>query len=158
MATIKPEDTPALLLQRVARIRPHTSLISDFAYLLLQGTGFSDYLTPIFTGISVPHLSPEQIKAFVVAVPGLSEQNEIVKFVADETAKINLASSVAYREMELLREHETRLIADVVTGKLDVRAIAASLPEAIEPAIDDEPDDVDLKEGEDAPEDEEAAA
>ena len=32
------------------------------------------------------------------------------------------------RQIELLEEYRTRLIADVVTGKLDVRAAAADLP------------------------------
>ena len=35
----------------------------------------------------------------------------------------------ALRRIELLREYRTRLIADVVTGKLDVRETAATLPE-----------------------------
>lgn len=36
------------------------------------------------------------------------------------------------REITLLQEFRTRLIADVVTGQVDVRAIAASLPETLE--------------------------
>ena len=36
------------------------------------------------------------------------------------------------REINLLREYRTRLIADVVTGKLDVREVAAALP-AVDP-------------------------
>jgi type I restriction enzyme S subunit len=45
----------------------------------------------------------------------------------------------AQREISLLREYCTRLIADVVTGKLDVRAAAANLP--------DEADDREVPEG-----------
>jgi type I restriction enzyme S subunit len=45
-------------------------------------------------------------------------------------------------EIALLREYRTRLIADVVTGKLDVREAAAGLPdEPEEPKPLDEPDD-----------------
>ncbi len=40
----------------------------------------------------------------------------------------------ARRELDLLREYRTRLIADVVTGKLDVREAAARLPQATEEA------------------------
>ena len=36
------------------------------------------------------------------------------------------------REISLLHEYRTRLIADVVTGKLDVREAAANLPEETE--------------------------
>jgi type I restriction enzyme S subunit len=49
------------------------------------------------------------------------------------------------RQIVLLSEYRTRLIADVVTGKLDVRAAAAALPESeeepepIEPIEDTEP-------------------
>ena len=44
------------------------------------------------------------------------------------TANIDDAITRARRQIELLREYRTRLIADVVTGKLDVRETAASLP------------------------------
>jgi type I restriction enzyme S subunit len=59
------------------------------------------------------------------------------------------------REIDLLREYRTRLVADVVTGKLDVREAAARLPDEAPPDIAD--DDPDLDE-ETEPGDEEAAA
>ena len=45
------------------------------------------------------------------------------------TAAIDDAIGRARRRIELLREYRTRLIADVVNGKLDVREAAANLPE-----------------------------
>lgn len=62
-------------------------------------------------------------------------------------------------EIELLREYRTRLVADVVTGKLDVRAVAATLPDvlaqgddndtgfdddSLDDALDDAPDTDDM--------------
>ena len=62
--------------------------------------------------------------------------NHIGIATADNTAAI----ARAHRQIELLQEYRTRLIADVVTGKLDVREAAAQLP--------DEADDQDqLQEG-----------
>ena len=58
------------------------------------------------------------------------------------------------REIELLREYRTRLVADVVTGKLDVREAAARLPDEAPP--DTAEDDTDLSD-ETEPADEEAA-
>ena len=128
------DDVPSLLLQRVARVRPFEELNAKFALLLLSGRSFSDYLAPIFTGISVPHVSPEQIGAFRLALPSISEQVRIVEWVSDATATLRTAIDRASSEISLLREYCTRLIADVVTGKLDVRAAAADLPdEAHEP-------------------------
>ncbi len=43
--------------------------------------------------------------------------------------KIQAGIAQAQSEIDLLREYRTRLIADVVTGKLDVRQAATSLPE-----------------------------
>ena len=48
-----------------------------------------------------------------------------------------------HAEIFLLREYRTRLIADVVTGKLDVREVAARLPDEVE-----EPEPVDEIESE----------
>ena len=45
------------------------------------------------------------------------------------------------QEIELLREYRTRLVADVVTGKLDIREAAAQLPEDAATGIDAEPAD-----------------
>ncbi len=141
VAVIENADVPSLLLQRVARIHPRQELRADFAVLLLAGKSFSNYLAPIFTGISVPHLSPEQIKSFQLALPTIEEQERIVEQVALDTSAIQFAVGRAEREISLLREYRTRLIADVVTGKLDVREAAARLPdEADEPEPVDETD------------------
>jgi type I restriction enzyme S subunit len=45
------------------------------------------------------------------------------------TRTCSTAIDRAQREISLLCEYRTRLIADVVTGKLDVRAAAADLPD-----------------------------
>ncbi len=47
----------------------------------------------------------------------------------DTTEELAVAISRLEREIELLREYRTRLVADVVTGKLDVREAAARLPQ-----------------------------
>jgi type I restriction enzyme S subunit len=133
-ATIEEKDTPSLLLQRVARLRPTDRLDARFLVLLLRGRMFAEYMAPIFTGISVPHLSPEQIKGFKVVLPSIPEQREIVRFIESETGGVNTAINRLEREIELLREYRTRLVADVVTGKLDVRPAAHHLPEEAEPS------------------------
>ena len=65
--------------------------------------------------------------------PGEQEQARILEFIAGESAPLDAAISRLEREIELLREYRTRLVADVVTGKLDVRAAAARLPEEAAP-------------------------
>ena len=132
VAVVEQSDVPSLLLQRVARIRPGEELKRDFTLLLLRGKSFSDYLAPIFTGISVPHLSPEQIGGFRFALPSLAEQEKILEQLRPSIGAIRSAMDRALSQILLLREYRTRLIADVVTGKLDVREAAAGLPDEVE--------------------------
>jgi type I restriction enzyme S subunit len=84
-----------------------------------------------------------------------SEQEAIVAFIRSETIELNNASSRLEREIELMREYRTRLVADVVTGKLDVRKAAARLPD--EALLDTVEDDADLDDEAEIA-DEEAAA
>jgi type I restriction enzyme S subunit len=64
-----------------------------------------------------------------VPVPPLDEQKLIMAQLDTDLSGANIAISRLEREIELLREYRTRLVADVVTGKLDVREEAALLPE-----------------------------
>lgn len=126
-APVQEKDLPALLVQRVARLRPTTRVDARFLLLLLQTRIFADYMAPIFSGVSVPHLSPKQIKGFKVMLPPLDEQVTLADFVESETSTLTTAISCAEREIGLLREYRNRLVTDVVTGKLDVRAAASHL-------------------------------
>jgi len=72
---------------------------------------------------------------------GCVEQDAIARHIDEATVDLIRAVDRAGREIALLREYRTRLIADVVTGKLDVREAAARLSEATEePESPDEPD------------------
>ncbi|NGZ11030.1 MAG: type I restriction endonuclease subunit S [Nitrospira sp. LK70] len=69
------------------------------------------------------------LRAFPVLLPPLPEQQVILAETTSQTAGISTAIDRAEREISLLHEYRTRLIADVVTGKLDVREAAAKLPD-----------------------------
>jgi type I restriction enzyme S subunit len=80
------------------------------------------------------------LKAFKVPLPTLDEQRRLVMDVSESAAETVLAVEKTRREIALLQEFRTRLVADVVTGQLDVRAIAATLrdvPECESRDLDD---------------------
>ena len=90
-----------------------------------------------------------------VPVPPVPEQEKIVKQLDSDLATLNTALARTEREIGLLREYRTRLVADVVTGKLDVRAAAAKLPEipadpTISEDLPDEPELETVENGDDA--------
>ncbi len=79
-----------------------------------------------------------------VAFPPFGEQVAIARYLDHPTANIDTTVDGARREIELLGEYRTRLITDVVTGKLDVREAAAGLPKVDPAGLEDiiEIDDV----------------
>ena len=77
----------------------------------------------------------------VLPLPPHPEQTAILRFLDHTIANMDAAVDRARRRIELLQEYRTRLIADVVTGKLDVRAAADALPEVDPLAAEDTLDD-----------------
>lgn len=97
-------------------------------------------------GSTVGHFNMVDIGALTILLPPKEEQDQIVDSLRGQTAGLVRTISRLEREIDLLREYKTRLVADVVTGKLDVREAAARLPQqADEPASasDDLADDDD---------------
>jgi type I restriction enzyme S subunit len=69
------------------------------------------------------------LRTFPILLPPPDEQLEIIDYIARRTDAVSKALEVAHSEIILLREYRTRLIADLVTGKLDVRKAAEQLPD-----------------------------
>lgn len=99
----------------------------------------------------MPKLNRDALGKAVFWYPDLDEQSKIIETLNMTLEPMNECKDRTQREINLLREYRTRLIADVVTGKLDVREAVAGLPELdVEPLPADlEPEDGD-PEGEDA--------
>ena len=105
------------------------SALPEFIALGLLSTYVRDnQLIVVSSRAAQPHLNAEELGHAVFLVPPSSEQWLIVRHVQSATAKIDAAIARARRQVELVEEYRTRLIADVVTGKLDVRE-AAELPD-----------------------------
>jgi type I restriction enzyme S subunit len=83
----------------------------------------------------------ERWKDIMFAIPPANEQRQIVSYLDEVTAQLAAVADTAQREIALLHEYRTRLIADVVTGKLDVREAAARLPDESDELLPDAADD-----------------
>lgn len=110
------------------------------------GTGTSGFL----------RLYSDRFGMVSVPLPPKNEQTEIVKNLDIKLLGLQNAIARVEREINLIREFRTRLIADVVTGKLDVRTVAAALPPESEendiPEVDDDTvEDAELADAFDAP-------
>lgn len=121
---IKKNDLPCLLLQRVGRIRGNKYALTAYVKLLLSTNLFLDYFGPMLTGISVPHISAEQIEDFCAPIPPVEEQQRILDFLNAETAKYDEGISITQKQIEKLKEYKTTLINSAVSGKIKVPEVA----------------------------------
>ena len=67
------------------------------------------------------HIYATNLKYMIVAVPPISEQVAIANFLGQVINDMDGAMCRARSQIESVRQYRARLIADVVTGKLDVR-------------------------------------
>ena len=113
----------------------------DMKALLPKPEIKADYLVSLFMGIQRELLQLIEIAGhgtcclrtdswenFVLPLPPLTEQKSIEAFLKSELTAATAAVTHVEREIALLSEYRTRLTADVVTGKLDVREAARHLP------------------------------
>ncbi|PKN69620.1 MAG: restriction endonuclease subunit S [Deltaproteobacteria bacterium HGW-Deltaproteobacteria-12] len=103
----------------------------DFFHTALRSRAYVPFFTQASDGVRVGQwdLAEARMKEIPFFFPSSGEQIDVVKFVNDATAEITSAISRLKTEIALLLEYRTRLVSDVVTGKLDVREAAAKLPE-----------------------------
>lgn len=79
MAWIQEGDLPALLVQRVCRLRGKRGVaLTKFIRYVLADPSFSAHIHQITTGANIPHISGKDIAAYEFALPGLQDQARIV--------------------------------------------------------------------------------
>ena len=82
IAEIKPEDTPCLLVQRVARVRAKPTLEQTLLRQYFSGHKFEQYVKSVQTATAVPHISPSDIKDYPLLLPPIEEQKKIAQILS----------------------------------------------------------------------------
>ncbi len=120
----------ATINQHIAYIKPRMAVATPvFIQLVLTAAYRRLRALSEDSGSTKGAITCEDLKRFKMALPPSQEQETVVAHVQAATRALDATMSRLIREIELLREYRTRLVADVVTGKLDVRQAAAQLPE-----------------------------
>jgi type I restriction enzyme S subunit len=101
----------------------------EYLIKALQVRWVGEYLSLFSIGATMDSLNTGILKGVPVLLPPVIEQRQLLDRIEQDARIIQRAAADAEREIFLLREYRTRLIADVVTGKVDVRGVAAGLPE-----------------------------
>ena len=116
---------------------PHNTAlyVTDFqgndrrwCYYLLRTISKGDYAGKS----AVPGVDRKDLYEIVVPRPPRVEQREIAGSLDAHLADLERATERTEREIDLIREYRTRIIADVVTGQLDVREVSRTLPAEVD--------------------------
>lgn len=111
----------------------------DIEFFALFLRSLREYIVACGKYTTIPIINQDETKSLPILLPPIEEQKQVVEHISLQISSIDIAVDRVHSEISLLREYRTSLIADVVTGKLDVREVAARLPD--ETPID-EPDEL----------------
>ncbi len=125
--------SPLALLRANIRV-----MLPRFLFVSLQTRYVQQQVQERWSFGTQPNLSMGAMGRIAIAIPSVPEQAAALARIDEESTPLTIAISRLEREIDLLREYRTRLVADVVTGKLDVRETAARLPAEATPDIAEE--------------------
>ena len=144
--------SPVTINQDMKALSPVLGIKAEFLARALHSA--REAFVPLIdeAGHGTRRLPTERWQGVAVAIPPEDEQEAIVDFLRRSTRDVTAAIENVRGFVDRLNEYRTRLIADVVTGKLDVREAAASVPEidplAAEDGVDETFTDVSECDGE----------
>ncbi|MFW0180084.1 restriction endonuclease subunit S [Rothia sp. P5766] len=107
-----------LLVQRVARLRAKLNHVAaEWLFLTLSSRAFIDYLEPQFTGVSVPHISPQQLANYKIIVPDIDTQKEIIHTIKEEIDEVSKIKKDITTAIQIAQSRKNALIENLTGGK-----------------------------------------
>ena len=115
----------------IIRFRPQQNILFDgYSKYYFRSNLHRRFFVKEMNLVTRASLSQELLKRLPVIIPPFEEQILIYTSIEKETAKLNKAIATIEKEITLVKEYKTALIAEAVTGKIDVRDFV--IPEIIE--------------------------
>ena len=126
-ACLVPEDIDLCLGQRVVCIKvDEERLAPSFAMRVLNSSLTDEFIKVTSRGATVDHFNMSDIGKIPFLVPPHPEQKRIVEHIDAKTADIDAAIERTEQQIALMRQYRTSLVAEVVTGAVDVREEVAA--------------------------------
>ena len=105
----------------LAILRPRAGTTGEFLNLALQARTARIQFSNQARGVTRYGLTHNGILSVIVPLPPSREQETIVNHLTESMAEMDDITARSRRQIDLMNEYRTRLIADVVTGQIDVR-------------------------------------
>lgn len=93
----------------------------DGKYLYYSSKVFTKELQKYATGVKVFRFNINDLKTIYTSIPPIEEQIKISEYIQSELNTVTKTISTIQKEITLVEEYKTALIAEAVTGKIDVR-------------------------------------
>ena len=136
LAPVRPSDLPALLVQRVARIRPTEQVLTAYLHLALQQPSFVPHLLRGQTGTQIPHITLASIRSFPLPLPPIDQQEALIAQASTRGGQLERAElhiGLAERRAAAL---EAAILAAAFGSQLEGMADGALLPRTEAPQDD----------------------
>lgn len=130
--------TPAFAGYHTIIARPIWERNYRYIAYYLDSPRFRSQIQQQVNGVKVYSITRSILNSTVIELPSEKEQDSIVKMLDARCANYKRLIDAIGAEITLLHEYRTRLISDVVTGKLDVRGVAVPEFEAVEEKSENE--------------------
>ncbi|MBK5720193.1 restriction endonuclease subunit S [Dysgonomonas sp. Marseille-P4677] len=115
--------SPMTLAPNTYLLKLNTSIISSYyLFFVLSSNIGKEQLKLNNKSTAIGALYKDDVKSIYVSLPSLSEQQEIVTYIENKTAKIDTSIEKFQKQIDLLTEYRSSLITEAVTGKIDVRS------------------------------------
>lgn len=118
-----PRELPGIICgYHLAIVRP-LNIYGEFLFYTFCSNSISNQFKISANGVTRYGLSQGAIKNAWFPLPPILEQRKIVIYIRQNISKIDFVIRKTQKEIKIIQEYRTRLISDVVTGKIDVRGI-----------------------------------
>ncbi len=142
-ARVNKSDLPALLLQRVARIRS-SKIEMDYLKEFICSDYFTKHCDNVKTSSAIPHISPKDIKSFKIPIPPTKhEQKAIAQTLNDTNVLLSSLEKLIVKKkaikqgvMQQLLKPKEGWISDALGSKSDI--FRGGSPRPIESFITEE--------------------
>ena len=116
------DDQDVIVSTGFAVLRPRKSIVGEFLNYAVRANYFIEDVCSNSFGVSYPAINASELVTLKLAVPNNeTEQKNIVEFIKNESKTIDKTISTIEKEITLVEEYKTALIAEAVTGIIDVR-------------------------------------
>lgn len=130
-------------------------ILPEYFLLLLLSNPFTKYVIDCSMRVAMPKVNRNSLENCWLWYPSIEEQYNLLDILEKKIKPYDKAIERAKREIALMQEYRARLIADVVTGKVDVRDIEVPDVADEELVIEDQDELEDAEESIEEAEDEE---